>query len=255
MLITLTLLAHIGVLPPALPVPAIHDSLPAAQPPTVTYPFKVGETLHYTASIGYLPIGSADLAVTGLARERGAETFVLTLSGEGGPPGFGISYEATSWVGTKQFTSRRFHRRVAQAGQVTDQSFLIYPDSARYREVGNPEAWVAPRDALDEVAFLYFLRTTPLEVGRTYSWARYFRTGFNPVQVQVTGREAVRLPTGETPTCLVLHVTTRAGASDLWLTDDARRLPAQARVPLNFGTVTLQLAGVGAGAGSESARR
>lgn len=214
-----------------------------------SYPFRVGETLRYTASLGYLPIGSAAMAVSGVARERGAETFVLTLSGQGGPPGLGLSYQLTSWVGTERFTSRRFHRHVVQAGRVTDQRFLIYPDSGRYREEGKPEAWLTPPDALDELAFLYFLRSVPLEVGRSYTWSRYFRTGFNPVQVTVEGREPLALPGGERAPCLVLQVTTRAGGPRLWLTDDARRLPVQAQVPFSWGEVTFRLAEIGGTAG------
>jgi hypothetical protein len=235
MLGIVALFVHVGLLPP---------SLPAAAP--APYPFKVGETLRYTATLGYFPVGSASLSVARVARERGTETFVLTMTGQGGPPGLGLTYEATSWVGTQDFTSRRFHRRVSQSGQVTDNRYVILPDSARYREEGGSQTWITPRDALDELAFIYFFRTTPLAVGKTYVWARYFRTGFNPVQVSVTGRETVQLPSGEAAPCLVLHVVTRGGASDLWLTDDARRLPVRARVALTFGTVTLQLSGVGA---------
>ena len=77
--------------------------LPAGPPdrPPI-YPFKVGETLRYTATLGYLPVGEASFAVTGTARERGAETFVFSAAGEGGPPGLGVSYQMTSWVGTEQ---------------------------------------------------------------------------------------------------------------------------------------------------------
>jgi hypothetical protein len=235
MLGLVALFVHVGLLPPAPPV-----AVPAS------YPFKVGETLRYTATLGYFPVGSASLSVSRVARERGTDTFVLTMTGQGGPPGLGLTYEATSWVGTQDFTSRRFHRRITQSGQVTDNRYVILPDSARYREEGGSQAWVTPKDALDELAFIYFFRTTPLAVGKSYVWSRYFRTGYNPVQVRVTGRETVRLPSGEARPCLVLHVVTRGGESDLWLTDDARRLPVRAQVPLNFGTVTLQLTEIGA---------
>jgi hypothetical protein len=147
-------------------------------------------------------------------------------------------------VGTEQFTSRRFHRHVVQAGQVSDQRFLIFPDSSRYREEGKPQAWLAPPDPLDELAFLYFLRSVPLKVGQSYNWSRYFQTGFNPVQALVTGREPLALPDGRRVPCFVLQVTTRAGASQIWITDDTRRLPAQARVPFTFGEVTFRLAEV-----------
>ena len=183
--------------------------------------------------------------MTGLARERGAETFVLAATGEGGPPGLGVSYQLTSWVGTEQFTSRKFHRRIAQAGRVTDERFIIVPDSARVRQEGRPEVWGTTAEPLDELAFLYFLRTTPLEVGRSYAWSRYFHTGYNPIRAQILRRESLGLPGGREVSCLVIRLTARTASSEVWLSDDDRRLPVQMRGQLPFGQVTLRLTEIG----------
>jgi hypothetical protein len=207
------------------------------------YPFAVGETLHYQAKLGFIPVGTATASVTGLARERGTETFVLAATGEGGPPGVRVRYELTSWVGTGRFSSLRFYRRVIQGGSVQEHRYQIVPDSARYREEGVPRDWAAPPNPLDELAFLYYLRTMPLEVGRSYSIPRYFQTGYNPVQVSVTGREPVTLGDGSRVSCLALRVSARGNTMGVWLTDDARRLPAQLVLPLPFGSVTLALNG------------
>ena len=206
-----------------------------------SYPFKVGETLTYDASLGYFPVGTATATVTRLARERGAEAFVFELTGEGGPPGIKVRYELTSWVGTDRFASLRFHRKVVQGGKVDEVRYQIVPDSNRYRVEGGTQDWAAPRDALDELAFLYYLRSTPLAVGKTYSMARYFKTGYNPIQVSVTGRESIAMPGGAMTPCLALSVSSRGTTARVWLTDDARRLPAQLEIPLPFGSVTLTL--------------
>jgi hypothetical protein len=209
---------------------------------TNPFPFKVGETLRYEAKLGYFPVGEAAISVARQSKERGVESFVFTMGGQGGPPGWRMRYDMTSWVDTRRFNSLRFHRRLEQGGKVQDQEYIIVPDSARYRQVGMERDYVAPSDPLDELAFLYFLRTVPLQAGRTYSFSRYFRTGYNPVQVVVTGRESVALPEGPVP-CLALQITSRGMVMRLWLTDDRSRLPAQLEVPLQFGNVTLQLVG------------
>ena len=207
------------------------------------YPFSVGETLRYDAKLGYFPVGQAMVTVSRVARERGTEAFVFTATGEGGPPGWRVRYDATSWVGTGRFNSLRFRQRLEQRGRVEEHRYLIVPDSARYREEGVVGDWVAPQDPLDELAFLYYLRTAPLQVGRAYSLHRYFKTGYNPVEVLVEGRQPVPMPDGADKTCLVLRVTSRGTTMRVWLTDDARRLPAQMELPLPFGNVTLSLAG------------
>lgn len=208
------------------------------------YAFKVGETLRYEAKLGYFPVGEATVSVARQAKVRGIESFVFTMAGQGGPPGWRVRYDLTSWVDIRRFNSLRFHRRLEQRGKGEDQEYIIVPDSARYRQVGGERDYVAPSDPLDELAFLYFLRTVPLQTGRTYDFSRYFRTGYNPIQVEVTGRETVALPDGATP-CLALRVTSRGMVMRLWLTDDRNRLPAQLQVPLQFGEVTLTLAGTG----------
>jgi hypothetical protein len=211
------------------------------------YPFNVGETLRYEAKLGYFSVGTAEVSVTRLVQERGTEAFELAMAGQGGPPGWRVSYDLTSHVGTARFHSLRFHRRLVQAGKVDEHSYIIIPDSARYREEGVPGDWVAPAEPLDELAFLYYLRAAPLKVGKTYSLQRYFKTGYNPVQVRVTGKEPVAMPDGNTTSCLAVEVSSRGETMRVWFTDDARRLPAQLEIPLPFGSVTLSLVGSEAG--------
>jgi hypothetical protein len=223
----------------AAPVPA----------PAAPYPFTVGETLNFDAKLGYFPIGSAT-ATVGQAREQGANAFVFAFTGAGGPPGIRVQYDLTSWTRSAHFASLRFHRKLVQGNSVEDQRYQIVPDSSRYRLEGGAQDWVAPRDALDELAFMYYLRTVPLESGRTYTISRYFRTGYNPIMVRVVGRESVTLYDNSSVPCFVLDVTSRGTTMRVRLTDDARRLPVQLELPMNFGTVSLELSGVSTGPGS-----
>ena len=211
------------------------------------YPFTVGESLQYDAKLGYFSVGTASVSVTRLVREQGEEAFEFSGTGRGGPPGWRVSYDLTSRVGTDGFHSLRFHRRLVQGGKVDEHGYVIVPDSARYREEGVPGDWVAPSEPLDELAFLYYLRWAPLEVGKSYSLPRYFKTGYNPIQVSVTGKELVPMPGGGTASCLAVRVTARGSTMGVWFTDDKRRLPAQLEIPLPFGSVTLSLVGQAGG--------
>jgi hypothetical protein len=209
------------------------------------YPFAVGETLQYEAFLGYFPIGGATATVARTTRERGTDAFVLTAVGEGGPPGFRSRYEMTSWVQSSRLASLRFHRKLTQGSKVDEERFQILPDSGRYRQEGVPQDWVAPLDALDELAYLYYLRTIPLEVGKSFTMSRYFKTGYNPVQVRVTGRESVALFDGRTVPCFIVQLTSRGSTVGVRLTDDPQRLPVQLSLPLPYGAVILQLSGTG----------
>jgi hypothetical protein len=207
------------------------------------YPFAVGETLRYEAKLAAFPIGSATITVHRMARERGKEAFVFSATGQGGPPGIGARYELTSWVGTGPFNSLRFNRRLEQGGKVVEERYQIIPDSSRYRVEGKPQNWTAPENPLDELAFLYYLRTMPMKVGGAYRLSRYFKTGYNPIQVQVVARDTARLPSGASVPVLVVEVTSRGTTVGVRFTDDARRLPVQLDLPLPYGSVTLELTG------------
>ncbi len=220
-----------------------------APAPVAPYPFAVGETLSYDAKLGYFPIGSATASVGG-AREQGADAFVFAFAGAGGPPGVRVQYELTSWTRSTRFASLRFHRKMVQGNSVEEQRYQIVPDSSRYRLEGGGQDWVAPRDALDELAFMYYLRTAPLESGRSYTISRYFRTGYNPISVRVVGRESVTLYDNSSVPCFVLDISTRGTTMRMRLTDDARRLPVQLELPMSFGTVSLELSGVSTAPGS-----
>jgi hypothetical protein len=209
------------------------------------YPFSVGETLRYEAKLGYFSVGTASVTVTRLLRERGAEAFEFAMTGRGGPPGWRVSYDLTSRVGTARFHSLRFHRRLVQGGKTDEHTYIIVPDSARYREEGIQGDWVAPTEPLDELAFLYYLRSAPLEVGQSYSLDRYFKTGYNPVGVTVTGKESIATADGGSRPCLAVRVTSRGTTMQVWFSDDKRRVPVQLELPLPFGSVTLQLVGQG----------
>jgi hypothetical protein len=210
-----------------------------------TYPFAVGETLQYEAKLGMIPVGTATMSVNPMTLERGSEAFVFAASGEGRPMGIRVGAELTSYVGTRSFNSLRFNRRVFQGASVDEARYEIVPDSGRYRQDGNPQDWVAPRNPLDELAFLYYLRTVPLKVGTTYEIPRYFKTGYNPIQVSVLSREIATLPGGKTAPVLALEIVSRTIRMSVKLTDDARRLPVEMELPLPFGRITLELTRAG----------
>lgn len=206
------------------------------------YPFDVGETLRYNVRLGFVPVGTASASVVRLARERGIESFVFQATGEGGPRGAQVRYDLTSWVDKRRFHSLRFHRHMVQRNAVQDFRYHIVPDSARYRREGTRGAWSAPKQPLDELAFLYYLRTIKLQTGKTYTSSRYFHKGYNPITIRVNGRDTLKLDSGRKVLCFSLTLRARDTEINVWLTDDDRRLPVQLELPLWFGNARLKLA-------------
>src|SRR5687768_2356848 len=104
---------------------AILLALPAVP---AAYPFEVGETLRYEATLGGIPAGAATMSVARRDRDRGDEVFVFTAAGASKSAILTGSYTMTSWVGAERFTSRRFQRRSNFRGRTTSESFRIVGD-------------------------------------------------------------------------------------------------------------------------------
>lgn len=219
-----------------------------ASPDSTVYPFAVGEKLTYTAKLGLLSLGSGTLEVASKDSVRGVETFRFRFRLQGKTVFYSLDDVLESWVGTHDFESRRFVQDFVENDKPKHRTFEIFPDSGFFRELGKDSAEATPADPLDDAAFFYFVRITPLEVGKKYVYQRYFRKEKNPVTIEVGKREKMDLPDGSEVNCLVLHpvidtkgMFSKRSDTRIWLTDDARRLPVQIRTKFPFGTITLRL--------------
>jgi hypothetical protein len=212
------------------------------------YPFAVGESFQYSAKLGMINLGSGSMDVVELDSVRGVETFKFRFTIEGGALFFKIKDVLESWTGTGDFVTRRFRQDYLEDDKPRLKEFEIFPDSGYYRVNGRTTTSPTTAEPLDDTAFFYFIRTTPLVVGQTYQYDRYFQKALNPVTVKVSKREKLELPDGRKVDCLLLqplvkHSDMFGERSDarIWLTDDSLRIPVQIRSTMAFGTVTLRL--------------
>jgi hypothetical protein len=114
-----------------------------------------------------------------------------------------------------------------------DESVDLYPDEKKWKSV-NGETGKSPSNTpLDELSFMYFIRTLPMTPGATYRFDRHFDAAQNPTMVSVIRREVIPTPMGELPVILVemrvrdpLHYKGE-GVIRIHLTDDDCRLPAK----------------------------
>jgi hypothetical protein len=232
--------------PIALALSLIQAPQPATSAPP--YPFAVGETLTYSAKLGMLTLGTGTLEVAPMDTIRGHEAFRFRFRLRGKNMFYSLDDVLESWVRARDFTSLRFVQDFVENEKAKHRSFEIFPDSGFYRESGRDTTYATVADPLDDAAFFYFVRVTPLEVGRKYVFERYFKRDKNPVTIEVVKREKMELPDGREVQCLVLHpvidtkgLFSKRSDTRIWLTDDARRLPVQIRSKFPFGTITLRL--------------
>jgi len=209
-------------------------------------PFAIGERLHYSVRVGPLGRGSAVMELRKMDTVRGRQVYHSTFRINGSLLFFKVEDLYESWFDPNTMVSLRYHQNIDQGSYERDRTYEIIAERGVYLEPDQREVPTVERP-LDDGAFLYFLRTIPLEVGRTYSWNRYFKPDRNPVRVTVARKERIRVPAGEFD-AIVLHPSIKAkgifaeGANaEVWIADDDTRVMLQMRTRMPFGAVTFQL--------------
>ncbi len=229
---------------------ASFTALPAMTtiPPPVAVPFTVGERLVYGARYGPFSVGTATMRVAGIDTIRGVEAVHFVFLIDGGALWYHIHQNLESWVGRHDFRSRRFLNQTEEKGKTWERKFEIYPDSGFYREAGRDTTAATVPDPLDDAAFLYWIRTVPLEIGKRYEYRRYFRPERNPVIVDVLKRERVGVAGKKWDAIVVRPRIPNGGGifaekadARMWLSDDSLRIMLALQSKFSFGQVTLKL--------------
>jgi hypothetical protein len=214
-------------------------------------PFGVGEKLTYDVKYGAFRVGTGSMEITGIDTVRGRDAWHAVFLLEGSTP-LGIyrvddRYE--SWIDTTAFASLRFHQNIREGGYRARRRYEIYPERAEFTENDKPaEASVAA--PLDDASFIYFVRTVPLEIGREYTYDRYFRADRNPVRIRVLRRERVSVPSGTyqtvvvQPTIKTSGLFSENGHAEIYIAEDSTRLMVKMHIGLSFGSLSLHLKSV-----------
>jgi hypothetical protein len=235
---------------PALALVAAPAAAQTAGEQPIAERFPVGETLVYEARLAFFNIGQAVMRVRSQDTIRGIPTLHIEFVIQGGTYLVRINDRMESWIGLRDFASRRFIQDYDEMGRKRYNAYEIFPDSGFYRQAGVDSTHATSKDPLDDAAFFYFARTVPLEVGRRYEFERYFRPDRNPVVLEVLARDTIDVPAGRFPTVVIKPtikgrgVLAEASEPRMWLSDDDRRIMVQLKTKFPFGVITFRLKSV-----------
>jgi hypothetical protein len=212
-------------------------------------PFKVGERADYDVKFGSLRVGSAYMEVVGVENIRNRSAWHTMFRVQGGTFFYKVDDIFESWIDQATFSSLRFHSELDEGPNERSRRFEIYPEKGTYLETTKKGAveQKSVNDPLDDGSFLFFVRSVPLEVGKTYEFNRYFRPDRNPVTIKVLRKETIQVPAGKFQ-CIVVQpiiktkgIFSENGRAEVWLSDDSRRIVVQLKSKLSFGSINLYL--------------
>jgi uncharacterized protein DUF3108 len=217
----------------------------------VSRPFVPGERLSYDVYFGAIKVGTGSMEVSGIDTVRGRPAYHTAFRLNGGIPFYKVDDTFESWFATDDLASLRFNQDQNEGTKERQHRYEIYPDRRTYDDLSDQEPeQPSVADPLDDGSFVYFVRTVPLEVGRTYEFQRYFKPDRNPVTIRVVRRERVKVPAGTfdaiviQPVIKTKGVFSESGHAELWISDDDRRVILQMKSQLSFGSLDLYLTNI-----------
>jgi hypothetical protein len=197
-------------------------------------PFFIGERLSYEVRLASgSQIGQSTMSVEGPADVRGTSTYLFRFNSRVRLALFTGESKSKSWFDPVRRSSLRYFKYEHSILSRDDVAVDVYPDQKRWQAADGTNG-VSPSDSsLDELSFIFFLRTLPLTPGTSYRFDKHFDTARNPVLVNIVRREVTATPIGELHTVLV-EMRVRdpkhyngEGLIRFNFTDDDCRLPAR----------------------------
>ncbi len=220
-----------------------------AQEPT-ELPFGPGERLVYEARARGMLSGRAELWVEGPVDVRGVSALLLRFSFNTKIGPLGVSDETWSWIDPARMATLRYEKYERRLLARHAEAVEMDASGEGWHDADGRRGTTASRTPLDELSFIYALRTLALPLDSTLRLDRHFDAGRNPTLVRFLGYDTLTTPAG---TFVTREVEMRVrdvrhyrgeGVIRLSFSDDPCRRPVRivSEIP-DAGRVVLTLVG------------
>jgi hypothetical protein len=197
-------------------------------------PFAPGERITYAVKVARVRgSGRSTMWIEGPTNVRGSEAWLLRFdfSARVGP--IGAEDRTSSWLDARRLTSLRYVKRERHPLSRHDDEVELFPESRAWRAKDGTTGASPTDEPLDELSFMYFLRTLPLDGAHDWRFDRHYAADRNPTLVRVVKREDIVTAAGTFRTVqLEMRVKDPRrykgdGVIRINLSDDACRIPVR----------------------------
>lgn len=245
------ILAGMLVSPAVTGAQSIGSALSGTVPfPVAEVPFGPGEEMNYKVEWGIFgQVGYGRLAIAQLDSMHGHPTYNIQLTIKGGVMFAKVDDLLQSWMDVSTLISRRSDQKKHEVNYKRHRIIDFFPDEGRWDEITNEnnDGELATTEPLDDISFLYFARTLPLEVGKSYTFNRYWKDEGNPVVLNVLRRDTLKIGVDTYSTIVVQPIVqtdgifSEGGEAEVHFSDDSRRLIVHLRAKMSIGTLRMWL--------------
>ena len=230
----------------------------ASAPARADLPFGPGEKLSYNIYWTFILGGTATLETLASEQVEGRTALHFRALAKSTPfvdKFYKVRDSIESWVDTGMTRSLLYRKDQSEGDYV--RNYVVSFDSMgltayRYSKGAFKNAVSVPRGTFDPLSMLFLFRTKPLAVG--YDFLAPVTDGDKYIvgKAKVVRRETVTTPAGEFDTLLVEPDVRDIGGVfrkspdatlQVWITNDARRIPVRVKSKVAVGHFTMELTG------------
>ena len=214
--------------------------------------FQVGEKLTFSIGYEFIPAGKSVLFVESIDTVDGKSVYHITSrtrSHRFFDPFFKVRDEIETYMDSNTFQSIRFRKKLREGGYSYDYSAEFDTDNLKAVSVSPKGKRILdiPEFTLDILSAMYYMRTLPIEVGKTWTVTVLDNDKLYPLELVVERRERVSTKAG-TFDCLVVEPKLKSGSLfkhegriTVWVTDDHRKIPVLMKSKAIIGSIVVEL--------------
>ena len=261
----LLLTSAVVLLPRALPAQApeecgtigkIPDPMPARLPSRVG--FSPGEQLEFSVQYGLVTAGRATMAIDPTIRMReGRPTYHCVTTARSSKmfsTVFEVNDRVESFLDTLHLRSVRFEKHLRE-GKYNRDLWVVFDQERHVASIDGKRECQVLENVQDVLSSFYYVRTLDLAVGQSIYIPNHDNGKNYAMEVKVHRRERITVDAG-TFDCLVLEpmllgeaVFKQKGRLEVWITDDAVRMPVLMKSQVLVGAIAAVLDDFRLGAG------
>ena len=230
-----------------LSVPSVADTQSIDREVT-NLSFGTGEKLEFKVRWGPIVAGSATMEISGTIKFKGRECFRIISTAESNKffsTFFKVRDRVESFMDKEGLYSLHFEKHIRE-GKFKADRYVDF-DQENHIAIEGKDTIQVPPFVQDVLSAFYFVRTQPLEVGKSLFVDNHTDKKNYPLEVKVLRRERVEVEAG-TFDCLVVEPILQAsaifkqkGSLTVWLTDDQKRMPVLMKSKVVIGSIATEL--------------
>jgi hypothetical protein len=211
--------------------------------------FQVGEELVFEIAYGIIKAGKATMSIPDTQWVRGRPCYHVVTTAESNKfisTFYKVRDRVETFIDMEGIFPWKFEKHIREGGFKADQ-YVDY-DQVLHRVIKDEkDSLYVPPFTQGVLSSFYYVRTKMLAIGKPFDVMNYGDGKLYPLRVFVHNKERIKVPAGEfdcirvEPVLKSSGIFNQTGKLEIWLTDDAYKIPVLMKSKVAIGSVSCRL--------------